>query len=780
MITDKQLAKLDDLLNEKINDEPLKLLVREFILNFLLFQYEDNKNFILAARALVKSFKKIRIYDICWDTLCNQIRSHSLGRYQQHIVVQCYLFILQHDMWFDEYKEYLKENHWIFKELKGKWVERFYKGSIPYNLRQVMGQKGYEIIDLRCKSEFIRNLLIQYLSYECSKCKFGHRFRIFLKYFEDSLMVVDELPNRIEDFTIKTFKIQYRFYKKIKWADNHKATRHIKGFYVFLADEMLKDEQIYKLFPSDCGIDKYYLEHDHFDTLYEKGYKVVYFNMFDNIPQINRWVLAPNGQEKRTIVKNGTEYKPFNFLRVKNQKFREALKRWFIKSSNNIYTKEKMINCIFKFFEFIESDEYIEYANEDLISILYLAHQKKSKNRAIDDISITVEMIVAYRIYLNSYYDNSPTINNNISSVKNFLDYVYNEKLFKVEYEVFDCMRLGDKGTYRGKPLLKEDAELIVNKFKQVSSQGDSLAKLLWIIVNISLTTNLRISEILGLQRNCIVETMKKGQYAVKLKENESISDNNLIKLKRKFSNGKAVEYNPTPYLIRQIEIAKDLTEDLISEADAKISNFIFLKRSKIGQVTTISKEYFYGQFKAMINSLTLIGGPYTVYNLRDTFMTGIYYKAINEGLDLFYTHAATGHKSIVTTVKHYINYDIRYYLEATYKVKIGDIDIKGKVVKTLDEEIENIPINVNNILVKDGCGYCNNGTCYVDCLLCSSIVVTLDRIPYFEKAINNIQHQIDNEEIQHEKEHLVAIKRLYVAFLEKLFILKEEVNTNE
>ena len=79
-----------------------------------------------------------------------------------------------------------------------------------------------------------------------------------------------------------------------------------------------------------------------------------------------------------------------------------------------------------------------------------------------------------------------------------------------------------------------------------------------------------------------------------------------------------------------------------------------------------------------------------------------------------------------------------------------------------------------------DGCGYCRNPECNVlgtaNCLMCRGFVTTPAHIAQFEEALAILTRQIIDNENLHDKEHLYAVKRLYAAYLEQLYIRKEEV----
>lgn len=145
---------------------------------------------------------------------------------------------------------------------------------------------------------------------------------------------------------------------------------------------------------------------------------------------------------------------------------------------------------------------------------------------------------------------------------------------------------------------------------------------------------------------------------------------------------------------------------------------------------------------------------------------------AIKNNVSLMSLKELTDHANIDTTENYYVKENIRNYLEATYGVEIGNMPVVGTVVTDYPEA-------KHEDIVNDGCGYCRNPECNVlgtaNCLMCKGFITTPKHIAQFEEAINILSQQIVDNENPHDKEHLYAVKRLYAAYLEQLYIRKEE-----
>lgn len=165
----------------------------------------------------------------------------------------------------------------------------------------------------------------------------------------------------------------------------------------------------------------------------------------------------------------------------------------------------------------------------------------------------------------------------------------------------------------------------------------------------------------------------------------------------------------------------------------------------------------------------------YSAENLRKKYMTTIVENAIKKNVSLMKLKDLTGHASIDTTENHYVKTKIRDYLEATRHVEIGNIEVVGEVVEEYDDGLGKTNI------VNEECGYCRNDECNImgtiNCLRCKGFVTTPSHIPFFNEAISNLNIKINNTTSEHDREHLYAVKRLYVAYLEKLYLKKEDMN---
>ena len=257
------------------------------------------------------------------------------------------------------------------------------------------------------------------------------------------------------------------------------------------------------------------------------------------------------------------------------------------------------------------------------------------------------------------------------------------------------------------------------------------------------------------LDDNCLVEKSK-GIYALEVKVKTSDGDEKDIQISKEVK--------------RLVEVALSLTKETRNNAPSEQKHYLFLVNNQKDFYRSIpSRSYA----KYLHDCCNEVGIPrYSAQNLRKTYYTNLVENAIKNNVSLMSLKELTGHANIDTTENYYVKENIRNYLEATYGVEIGNMPVVGTVATDYPEA-------KHEDIVNDGCGYCRNPECNVlgtaNCLMCKGFITTPKHIAQFEEAINILSQQIVDNENPHDKEHLYAVKRLYAAYLEQLYIRKEE-----
>ena len=697
---------------------------------------------------------------VSWESLCEQIKElKKLKIYGAGYIINLYRYLIEEGIYLGEYHNYILKNKWILdsETYKGSSLEELlFVGSNPKNIFRYQVGKRRRNIYLNMHDDNCRDILKDFLLYLQNIEYFDDKMKIFANGFEYSLRESNIVGISIDSFNEETLESQFKYYSMKQGRDKTSCIKILKEFYTYLCEIQGGD-----IFNISSGINKYYIQRMDFSKLYSEGYRVVYLNKADEISLYDKWLLSPNGYEENTTTMKPNDFVVLDFSRVKSKKIRHELKKWAIYESNSLKSLKNSMNNLFIFFEFIENEEISKY----------MKNLVKFKDDRYNKSIIKKDDIILFLSYCKEKYEEE-TLNRYKTDLKSFVDYLISEGE-KIDKSIIDFFKT-KKAKSTGKSINiipTEYLKKIAEEYKKGMENGIE-GKLRWIFFHLLNTTNFRPNEILNLKRDCIVEGMKKGEYEIVSEIDES-SDIPTMSMSKKTSHGKKVEVNPSKKTIRAVEIAIELTKELSSEADSCISEYIFLKRVGKRKIDAITVDNMYRNFKRTLKKLKIKDDEYTLYSCRHTYMTNIF-----EKFDLHKALIASGHDSFKTT-KKYIHLDTKEYAEVMYKVSIGNVRLNGTIVDKIENSGIEIPRDINKITVKKGCGYCKTnceGANEIDCLICNNFVVTLDRIPYFEQGIKYVDELIANEEIMHEREHLVSIKKLYVAYLAELYRMKNEV----
>ncbi|HBE8719205.1 TPA: site-specific integrase [Clostridioides difficile] len=571
---------------------------------------------------------------------------------------------------------------------------------------------------------FLYNLLKEFIysSYMMSRTN-----REFFLHFQKSLN--NKEINSVLDFDINTFKNQFEYYKLL----NKKSYLSLlKSFYLMI----LNTPEGKNILTFKDGIDYNMLQSPSFIKNYEQGYRLIYLNPLDNVPIEDKWLLIPNGIEAKSTKLNSFQYKPIDFSSIKDIHFKSILKIWFWNSSVSLLSRIDFLNILFKFIDFIFNLTTLE-------------------NGTSCNIKDNKPYFNGEKVYFYISYVKSNNLNHNyLYVVKNFLVYVHENNLAFLDLEVLSCFNANIEQTQNNaKDIDNEDLLKIESKFKK-NSEISHINFLYYLIFHISISSELRISQIINLDVNCIEKGANNQYYLVS---------------NTKVTNGKKIKVPITQHTKRFLDVAINVTSALRKEClNTSINNHIFIHNFYSNKFKVISTRSFNDYLKSICKELNIY--EYTSSNLRDTYITKAMEYAIKNNLSYLEMMAITWHKNWNTTSNHYVNTELKKYLESLYKVAIDGIAIKGTTKKEKDSELKQTD------LVNGNCGYCRKDKCILpnelDCLMCGGFVATVDRIPYFEQQISSLEDNILSTTTSHDKEHLTTIKSLYVRYLAELYSL--------
>ena len=659
-----------------------------------------------------------------------------------------------------------------------KLLERYILTSYPldsqpksiYQVYDKSNTKSYSI-NLNSTNDFLIELIKGFIDKLACGPRVNASHRIFYYYFEESFGDL-KIPDAIKDFTIDTFSQQVKFYNDIINKLNFNGLlrfgsktsnavvppqRILVQFYIYLIDYIENSNLNYNIF-EDSWITKSLLKSTGFLKHYCNDYIYIYYNKLEDVPPHDKWWLSP-GEDAKKSTKLTINNTAIDFTKISDPNLKQKLKEWiwYGYGNSNIIRRMNGSKAIFDFLEF--KDNY----KDQLKKINYI-HKEK--------IDFSMELFYRFRLFYETKFDNKKTLTERFIDLRSFLNFISNEYYINKKcFKYLEVKNSSDEDMY-GCPITQKDFKLILNEFKVMQHQLD-YGVLLTNIFYLASTTNLRPSEILSLERNCIVYKDTDG--------------NGTIKLKRKVSKGVYVHQELDAESIKLIESSISISNEWVQylEKDSD-KNFIFIGKilsNSFGNNYRRLSGAFAGKFRSIVLKLeSELDNYYTPYNLRDTFINIVYdnYKKYDEN-DIDKLQRITGN-SYSVVMKHYRRkFAIKEYVEVMSKVIISDVDINGDILK--DDSSINDKSPVNGDLGVCELSECNpssdiNYALENQCLFCNNFITSLSRIKSFEKKIQTLRERIDSLNINNsisemEKKLLLTDLKLCCAYLTKMLEIK-------
>ncbi|MCY8938526.1 site-specific integrase [Peribacillus frigoritolerans] len=584
------------------------------------------------------------------------------------------------------------------------------------------------ILNLNISNAEIKNLLLGF--YLSRKRKYP-LLRQFLYLFRYSLMAVDKEPQSITDFTFEVFKKQYRFYQnqRLKMVfrafidTSYTFSRFLVQFYLYLC-KSLKEQNIQHNIFEGTLYNENTLGKNNFTVYYERGYKLIPYNPYEEVPIENRWQLIPSDGWANT-----SKNRPhgIDFLQIKDMTLREDLKHYIWRqSSMSVTSVARNIYTVIEFLCFISSYKQLNELND----------------------YVDVDLMEQWNFYIGS--KEISTMNCYVKNCRAYLRF-YKDK-YDIPQLLIDMLKQKPQDYNGGNPLTKHDVDLFSKKFQEQRSRGIT-GELCYIIFNLAVTTKLRLGEIFNLERDCIVEKYEQAgviQYHSKVTGNQKVKATLVIEK------------------INLIEKSIRLTEDAHSKASEDIKQFIFVKEDfqKKDRIIDFIWQFWNSFTKIQKELEGQLNGKYCSYDLRSTFIDNIYSEGINDGLSTSVIAEMAGN-SARTALKHYRKRtEAQEYAEMFAGVTVSGVDVYGNISEEKDVEKLNP--------VEDGLGGCNQKGCVIDdeqyeCLICPHFATTANRIPLFKKRITRLKTLKESTLNSQERNLIDAQLKLYTAYYVKL-----------
>lgn len=595
--------------------------------------------------------------------------------------------------------------------------------------------------------------VLQYMNIECQEV-----FEAWTKFFVDTsymasvttfTTVCAEFDSSLSGFTIESLEdLNFdTFYAQIMYFSQYDNngdkgslhTSHITSFYLFLSQNY--NPQIFE----SSNIDIKLLQRTRIVQELLEGYKIINYNPMDYVPQADKWLLSYADIQDTNMSINTTTSKIIDFTRIKSETYKYWVKHYVWNATASIHSK---LNYVYGLIEFAN---YIYDLKHGIELSIY--------SRKTSDESITANEALAYKNYILNKGQSQKSHLSAIFYSSNLLKHILYNNLAKFETGVFYNLKRESDKKINPKALSNDDMSKLAT-FMKKNANNSIVNEVYYAILCLAIETEFRSSQILALTIDCIQEANKRNQYVL-------IS-------RTKTSKGELLEQPLTIQTKKLLDHIIKLTSEYRSDCTVRsLKNQMFLlPGKKRGTYKIVSQDDFNRYLKKCCDKLGL--EKYSLSNLRDTYMTKVENHIIKNGLSDMTKKILGGH-SDPRSDKNYENTDIRTLLEAVHGIIIGNVDIKGQILREINSEIATTENSVYN-----ECGYCGAKSChdlsYIDCLMCPDFIATISRIPFFQAQIEEIDKKLLSITIRHDIEDFINIKRLLVEYLSRLLILKKRI----
>lgn len=591
---------------------------------------------------------------------------------------------------------------------------------------------GQRYVYIDHASKEIREIIADFLT------EYGHSEKEiddFCSYFSDSMQ--PHTVETINDFSYKTYRTQLQYFYD-KGITTRIISQTITAFYLYIWRKYND-----KLFVNDYVDVKLLLRPD-IGRLILQGYEIVNYTPSEPAPESDLWILCYEDMiTSNSMVKNGMFNVLVDFTKIRCSLYKQYVKEWFWGYPAELESKTSDLRSITDGFNYI-----FKLKKGEELSL----HTSPS-----NDLTITINDIVAWKQWVLNTVSNNRSRNHRIYAMRRAITYISDKGLCNFESGVFYHLTFSLNQNYdNSNPINDDDLRKLAKVFKD-EANNSTFGKICYAVFYIALETEFRPSQIFALEKNCVVETAKKNEHVV-------VS-------RAKTTAGERKEFPITEYTKREIDEIISVTDEYRDcMTTSELNNYLFIvPRRRPGHFQILTPERFNTHMKKCCNIAGI--DKYTISNLRDTHMTKAEEEAIRKSLSDVQMKVLTGHAN-PNSDRTYMRPSIRTMLEATHGAIIGNIALEGTVLT------EKTSYMTDENEVSHSCGYCSSKSCdnftYLDCMLCKNFTTVIDRLPYFEEQVEQINAALSTASIPHDKEDLVNIKRLLLGYIEKILMLKE------
>lgn len=711
---------------------------------------DESNRYEPGIKEFVKHFCLINVENIEWQDICD-----TSDKYMCWKIGYCFITkILEKKLYKGKYSSKLYSLSDKFTELmdktKGLKTQLILCGPRITGLHIIPKKSvtGYTIVTIDTINPYLDKILLDFWKYQD---KINHS-----KWMEtpDIVWVMEQSFNRYrntitkyQDFNEKVLWEQVRWFRSYFKQDTEKRNESftfICQFYRWLVNKYNE----YNFFKEAQNLTKTLLFTYRFNILLDEGYYFAPLKPQTKISGDKKKVcFIMHGMNKYSTKLKEEDSCSFDLSEISTPEYREYLWAYIISIPNiGFISGSGSVGAIAKTLTFFEKlKKQPNYPNP---SLFYFTSQEA----------------VLYKTYIENTKLSLATKNARIAYFRSFLKWC-KDSGFKMDFDSLLPNYLTEyapaqKNSGNSIPdnELTQIMDYIINDMKTSHT-----ARLCYAVMSLLLETKFRCSSICHLTTDCIHPTIKPNQYRI----------NTYHKTGHGKSESFIVSENTYRILMDIIEDTEPYRQKCNIE---KLTNYIFLRKGNLNNITLLRTADFTEYLKSVCRKLNL--PAYTAMNLRDTHMTKALEYILKTGKSDAELSTLTGHRQVDTTKSHYIDWNMDALLEATYGLDLNPEDYANQKYNI----VEKIPSQYNNetTLVAEGCGHCmQESSCILKnnlpCISCNSFVTTVDREPYFLKAIENIDRLISIEKNEHRIEDLKALKELYVLWLKAIYKYQEQ-----
>ncbi len=544
------------------------------------------------------------------------------------------------------------------------------------------------------------------------------------------------VPASLADFTVGTFSRQFQYFDSIK----NKYTRGIalRALVHIYAHVVRCLPETQNQFSVQTGLPLEMLTRADFTKWWRQGYRAYVHNCLDPVPANPYWLLYPDEDELEYTCAAPASMKVD--ASYKDSRLQEMFASWLWRE--------------------VPRSEEMRSIHQRMKRLLdtFVVSEEAPKPRA------TTEGVAKWMGEVKSSL-NERSCRRYRQSAVGLLEYGLQGRWIDVDQAAFVFLSSKMQGTdanTESPSADPEDLRLLVGELEDRAS-GSAVDKLASYALATVVLTKLRIGSVLSLRIGDIIEDEPKHLHAVRV---STKSDGHGYQ-----------EVQIVPKVYRMLRCLIEETDDLRRRTAGGLGEYLFIYEAKaFGSVKRMSSLVFRNRLAEACDALGI--ERIRPSDIRRRYQTEVVLRGIEQNYSRLALGSLTGHTSLATTERYYVRGDIRQYLEATHGIEIGRPPIKGEIVPD-DELLEIDGLSPSEDSVEMGAGYCRNPECgiqgTVSCLMCKGFITTPRCIPEMEEAVAAITRKIQEcSNVPHDREHLIAVKRVYLKYLAVMYSMKE------